>query len=722
MDIYTRLAPYIQDYIYRQQWQDLRPVQIAAAEVLFGSDSHLLLSTGTASGKTEAAFLPILTLLDESPCESVAVLYVSPLKALINDQFARLKGLMAEGGVPVTKWHGDASAAGKARLLKNPEGVLQITPESLESLLMHKPTAVRDMFRDLRFVIVDEVHHFMANERGMQLQCLLTRIERLAGCAPRRVGLSATLGDPVQAQAWLAGNTGRTCAHPEVPDAKRRLLLLLHYFQFDDNPNESLRPYLYEQTLGKKTIIFTIERVAAELTITHLKRIAAKRKTPDVYRVHHGSLTAAIREEAEKSMKRSERAMVTASTVTLELGLDIGDLDRVIQLGAPLSVSSFTQRIGRCGRKGQAAELLFVLQSELEIQPGTEHTVARIDWDLIKTIAIVQLYLEEQYIEPILEHQKPFGLLYHQTMCVLASRGELSAGLLAQEILTLPPFQSITQEEYKILLRHLLHIRHIQKGDAGGLMLGYAAEPFVTHYDFLAVFTVDEEFQVRHKGETLGTVNEATYPGQRLVLGAKCWQVTACDETARVITVVPAKNTAETKWASHAKLRLHTHVLEKIRQVLLGDADYPYLSPAARAALAQMRTLGQQIGPDSCTLPPGSLCWFPWIDTRQMQAIQLALKGQGIDAQITPGGFNPIYFDCGDCTAQELKRALARIRDHGIDSATLDPSYLKMRQRSKFDEFLPKELLYAQARAECLDLEGALGYLRNAECFMLHAE
>ena len=712
MDVYSRLAPYIQDHIYRQNWQELRPVQLAAAEVLFGSDDHLLLSTGTASGKTEAAFLPVLTLLDEEPCESVAVLYVSPLKALINDQFVRLKGLMAEGGVPVTKWHGDASAAGKARLVKNPVGILQITPESLESLLMNRSAAVRDMFCDLRFVIIDEVHHFMANERGMQLQCLLARIERIAGCNPRRIGLSATLGDARQAQDWLRGSTERACAHPEVPEAKRRLLLLMHYFKIDE---DGLRPYLYEQTLGKKTIIFTIERVAAELTITHLKRIAAKRKTPDVYRVHHGSLTAALREETERSMKRSERPMVTSATVTLELGLDIGDLDRVIQLGAPLSVSSFTQRIGRCGRQGQPAELLFVVQSELEPTPGGENTVSRIDWDLIKTIAIIQLYLEEHYIEPILAHQKPFGVLYHQTMCMLAAKGEMTPARLAQEILTLPPFANITQEEYKTLLRHLLKIRHIQRGDAGGLMIGFSAEPHITHYDFLSVFTVQEEFQVRHKGETIGTVNEATHPGERLVLAARCWQVTACDESARVITVVPAKQTAETKWASHAKLRLHTPVLQKMREVLLGDAEYPYLSPQTQAALKETRVLGKTINPSGFAQAGlNSLAWFPWIDTRQLQALQLALKGQGIDAQITPGGFNPVYLDCGSCTERELNMALEHIRENGINSATLDPGYLKMRQQSKFDTFLPQELLYAQARTECLDLDGAVEFLQSS--------
>ncbi|MDR0532011.1 MAG: DEAD/DEAH box helicase [Oscillospiraceae bacterium] len=703
MTAYTRFAPYIQEYIYRQNWQALRPVQEAAAEVLFDTGAHLLLSTGTASGKTEAAFLPVLTLLDKEPCQSVAVLYVSPLKALINDQFSRLKGLMEEGGVPVTKWHGDAPAAAKARLLKQPCGILQITPESLESLLMNRSTQVRRLFCDLRFIIIDEVHYFMACERGAQLRCLLARIERIAGVSPRRVGLSATLGEPEQAKAWLSADTGRPCLHPQAPEPKRRLLLLLRYFAPGE---EGLRPYLYEQTLGKKTIIFTIERVAAELTTTHLKRIAARRGTPDVYRVHHGSLTAALREETERSMKRSEKPMVTTATVTLELGLDIGDLDRVVQLGAPLSVSSFTQRIGRCGRQGQPAELLFVIQSEMEPTPGG----LNIDWDLVKTIAIIQLYLEEHYVEPIAIGEKPFGLLYHQTMCVLAAAGELRAPQLAQEILTLPAFRNISQEEYKTLLRHLLKINHIQRGENDGLLLGYAAEPIVTHYDFLSVFTVEEEFQVRCKGETIGAINEAAQPGQRLVLAARCWRVLTCNEAARVITVEPAKKTAETPWVSHAKVRLEGHVLQKMREVLLSGAEYPYLSPESRAALEVMRGAAKRIDAEGFA-EAGGLVWFPWLGTRQLQALQLALKQQGIDAQITPGGFNPVYLELGRCTRAQLKNALRDIALHGIDAAALDPSYLNMRQKSKFDAYLPKELLFAQARAECLDTQGAMAFL-----------
>jgi ATP-dependent Lhr-like helicase len=722
LEIYDRLAPWIQDYIYRAGWQALRPVQIAAGEALFSSQAHVLLSTGTASGKTEAAFLPALTLLNENPASSVGILYVSPLKALINDQFVRLQGLLEEGGIPVTKWHGDASASGKARLLRNPEGVLQITPESLEGLLTRRAHDIPALFGDLRFVVVDEVHHFMANERGIQLQCLLERLERTAGCAPRRIGLSATLGDTGAACAWLSAGTGRQCLHPSPPEQKRRLLLRLDYTAAEENGKWKL---LYEQTLGKKTIVFTIERVAAELACANLKRIAARHKTPDVYRVHHGSLATALREETEREIKRSEQPLVTAATVTLELGLDIGDMDRVVQFGlSPLSASSFTQRIGRCGRKGQPAELLFLLQSELESDPAEPLT--RIDWDFIKCIAIIQLYLEEKWVEPIAAHTKPFSLCFHQTMCVTAAAGEIAAARLAQEILTLPAFSAVTQEEYRTLLQHLMHLKLLQKGDAGGLMLGAAADLPVSSYDFLSVFRVPDEFQVRHKGDTIGTVTETTLPGERLVLGGKCWAVLRCDEEKKIITVLPSRRTAETKWKSFCTGNLHAHLLERMRRVLAEDAVYAYLNPHSAQALAQMRGIaaryglatqaifesghefGADLGGDRSTK------LFPWLGTPALQALCLALKKQGVTAEILPGGFNPVYLDCGHKKPAELRHTLRAIQATGICSAELEFEPQKLRPRGKFDAFLPEKLLREETAAQYLDCEKAMEWLANA--------
>jgi len=706
-DVFSRFAPYIRDYIYRQGWSGLRPVQLAAAEALFHTRDHLLLSSGTASGKTEAAFLPALTLLAEKPAKSVGILYVSPLKALINDQFARLRGLLEEGRVPVTRWHGDAPAGGKARVLKDPAGVLQITPESLESLLMNRGPACARLFEDLRFVIVDEVHYFMACERGVQLQCLLARIERAAGCRPRRIGLSATLGSPEAAAEWLSAGTDLPCRHPEVPEARRRLLLHMRYFFPGEEGMERL---LYTQTLGKKAIVFTRTRLDAENAAARLKEEAAAHRTPDVYRVHHGSISAALREEAEREMKDAARPVVTAATVTLELGIDIGGLDRVVQLGAPVSASSFTQRIGRCGRQGQPAELLFLIRSEIEPQPGDP--LGCIDWDFIKAIAVVRLYLEERWIEPITPPGQCFSLCYHQTMCVLAAAGELSPARLAQEILTLPAFSRISQEDYRALLRHLLELGHLRRGDAGGLMLGAAGEAIATGYDFLAVFTAPEEWQVTYKDKTIGTVAQACPPGERLALAGRGWEVTRCDEARRRISVKPSQGPAESKWESFPAYRAHAHVLEKMRAVLDGEDYDAYLSPESRLALQAMRQAWRAhtpapvlpLAPDACLL-------FPWLGTPALQALQLALQDRGIYARILPGAFTPVYLEC-QATQHALRRALAELRAEGIDAEAL-PLRRGLRAKCKFDPYLPEELLQKQTRDECLDIPGAMEFLRQ---------
>jgi len=706
MDVFSRFAPYIQDHIYRQGWSELRPVQIAAAEALFDTDDHLLLSTGTASGKTEAAFLPALTLLGENPATSVGILYVSPLKALINDQFARLGGLLEEGRVPVTRWHGDAPSGGKARVLKDPAGVLQITPESLESLLMHRRSSCAKLFEDLRFIVVDEVHYFMACERGVQLQCLLTRLERIAGCSPRRIGLSATLGSPEAAAAWLSAGTDRPCRHPEVPVAKRRLLLHMRRFESGE---EGMPPLLYAQTLGKKAIIFTRTRLDAENVAIQLKEQAVVRKTPDVYRVHHGSISAALREEAEREMKNAAGPVVTAATVTLELGIDIGGLDRVVQIGAPLSVSSFTQRIGRCGRQGQPAELLFLLQSELEPQSGDP--LGCIDWEFIKAIATIRLYLEEKWIEPIIPPGQSFTLCYHQTMCLLAAAGEMSAARLAQEILTLPAFRQISLDDYKTMLRHLLETDHLRRGDAGGLMLGVAGETIATAYDFLAVFTAPDEWQVTYRDKPIGTVAQACPPGERIALAGRGWEVTRCDETRKRIMVKPAQGPAESKWESFFAGRVHANVLHKMRTVLEGDDYDAYLSPESCLALETMRRVWKARTPGSILQAADTCLLFPWLGTPALQALQLALQDRGIYARILPGGYTPVCIEC-HTTEYALRRVLQGLRAEGIDPEVL-PLRRGLRAKCKFDPYLPAELLQKQTREECIDAEGAMEFLRQ---------
>lgn len=510
-DMFHRLAPYIQDYIYASNWTELREIQVAACHAVFDTDENLLLSSGTASGKTEAAFLPVLTELYHHPSSSVGVLYISPLKALINDQFKRLDDLLAESNLPVCKWHGDASQAEKNRLLKHPEGILQITPESLESLLIHKRGACVKLFYDLRFVIIDEVHYFMRDVRGVQVLCLLERLQRLAGVVPRRIGLSATLGDLTVAQSWLNSGTGRSCAAPVCGAEKQKIRLLVQRFQRADQttPDGALDAgeaahyeYLYRMTLDRKTILFTNSREETELVMAHLRQLALKNKTPDVYRVHHGNISAVLREQAEDEMKSAQEKLVTGATVTLELGIDIGSLDQVVQVGTPATVSSFAQRLGRCGRRGQIPQILFTFMDDVHTTAADQ--LGPINWSFLRMIAIIELYTKQKWVEPLTPGRYPYSMLYHQTMSYLLSAGEATARELMGAVLRLSCFQEIPQEDYRILLRHLLLIGHLQKMESGGLIIGRAGEKVVSDYHFLAVFQVPEYYLVKDENRSIG--------------------------------------------------------------------------------------------------------------------------------------------------------------------------------------------------------------------------
>ena len=238
MDIFSRYADFIQDFIYRNRWENLRAIQVAAGEAIFDTDQNVLLCASTASGKTEAAFFPILTEFIEDPPSSVGCLYIAPLKALINDQFLRLNDLCEEAHIPVWHWHGDVSSSHKKKLLKHPSGILQITPESLEALLMHKHSEVPKLFGDLRYVVIDEIHSLLRGDRGGQCMCLIQRLQRMSGANPRRIGLSATIGDPEEAGRFLSAGSGRDCVIPDIQAKGMRWRLSMEHF-FNTSPQAS---------------------------------------------------------------------------------------------------------------------------------------------------------------------------------------------------------------------------------------------------------------------------------------------------------------------------------------------------------------------------------------------------------------------------------------------------------------------------------------------------
>ncbi|WP_195575342.1 DEAD/DEAH box helicase [Paenibacillus sp. 1001270B_150601_E10] len=716
---FYRLAPFIQEFIYKRRWTALREAQVEACRVLFDTKHHLLIASGTASGKTEAAFFPALTELDRHPSRSVGILYIGPLKALINDQFERLKDLLKEGGIPVWHWHGDVPQSEKTKLMQKPSGVLQITPESLEGLLMNKPNAIPALFQDLRYVIVDEVHAFMGADRGSQVLSLLTRIERMARCEPRRIGLSATLSDYETASSWLGAGSPHV-VEVVAPQGGRKLRLSIEHFTMPDardeeqaeelaNAKRAYMDYVYDHTNRKKALIFTNSRTDAELTTLELRRTAAKRHDPDVFHVHHGSISAMLREETEAALRSGSGAAVACATVTLELGIDLGELERVLQLGAPYSSSSFVQRLGRSGRRGDAAsEMMFAISEE---EDEEAQLPARMPWVLLRAIAIIELYVKERWVEPLKLRKKPVGLLYHQTMSILHAMGEQTPLELARAVLTLPPFKNVTPDEYKMLLNYMIHTDHIQRTDEGTLIVGLTGEKITGHYRFLAVFKDDEEHVVYNGTEEIGSITTVPPPDYCFSLAGKLWKVVEIDTKHKAVYVKSSRGKADTLWLG-AGGDVHTRVMQKMRDVLADSTIYPYLAPRAVNRLERARRLAKESGLLSQIVIPagGDSCFIlPWIGTKSFRTLERLLKVKLADPlklrSVVP--MEPYYLVVSGKTDADTLLAHIMMESSSLEdlSALLKPDeapYL-----GKYDEFVDPDLLriaFAEDGLERFDL------------------
>ena len=724
--IFSKFPPFIREFIFSRSWESLRAVQLAAAKTIFETDHHLLLTSTTASGKTEAAFFPILSELWERPAHSVGVLYIAPLKSLINDQFYRMEDLLTESGIPVTHWHGDVSASHKKKLLDYPSGILQITPESLESMLINRSNDIVRLFGDLRFVVIDEVHTLTGVDRGNQIQCQLSRISRLIGRQVRRVGLSATVGDPEKAAAWLAGDSNIPVDVPQIPpEGIRWRLGLEHFFFQNDNPDQTEREkatkpqkgaeldagyeYMYDCVKDKKALVFSNSREETEYLTATFRQIAARRGEPDVFLIHHGNLSAALREDAELRMKNDERPVVTCATVTMELGIDIGRLERVLQNDAPNSVSSFLQRLGRSGRRGQPPEMMMVFREEDPL-PNTP-LPQLFPWGLLRAIAIIQLYLEERFIEPPRAKKMPVSLLFHQTLSILAAAGELTAKALAERVLALPPFRQIDKEDYRTLLISMLNHDFLEMTEEKGLIVGLAGERLLRSFQFYAVFKDSEDFTVRagdpEKGsaEEIGTITTPPPVGDRFALAGRVWEVEELDIPRKLIYVHPVAGKMEVSWPGDSGA-IHTKILERMRRVLTEDTVYPYLKPNAAHRLEVARHLARNTGVGErmlIHLGGSTWCLFPWLGTISFRTLRRFLAKHAKELGISGIEFEGCYYILfrmeGD--GKDFCRILARLAAGGIDcNALVAPGELPV--FDKYDAYVPGELLRAAYAADHL--------------------
>lgn len=789
MSAFDRFAPFIQDFIYDHNWEGLRSIQVAAADAIFNTDENVLLTASTASGKTEAAFFPILTEFWENPPISVGAIYIGPLKALINDQFYRLNDLCAEADIPIWHWHGDVAASHKAKMIKRPSGILQITPESLEALLMHKHNAVARVFCDLRYVVIDEVHSLLRGDRGGQTLCLIERLSRMAGVNPRRIGLSATIGDPERTGAFLAAGTGRGCVIPRFDEPRKTWRLSMEHFYnsgpqasdrtitstgaqeiavescecietgdgdlaqlleraYEPNANQLARPlaatgargdqttvepisqtelmaktdtapdhadpgigYIFEHTRGRKCLVFVNSREEAEAVCTLLRQYCEANHEPDRFLIHHGNLSASYRESAEEAMRDEEQAQTTVTTATLELGIDIGRLERAFQIDAPFTVSSFLQRMGRTGRRDLPPEMHFVIREE-EPEPRTM-LPETVPWKLLQAISLVQLYREEKWVEPPALDRLPYSLLYHQVMGALASCGEMTPAELAGRVLTLSYFHRVSADDLRCLLRHLIEIEHIEQTERGGLIVGLAGERITNSFKFYAVFQENEEFTVRSDSAELGTIVNPPPAGERIAIAGHCWLVEEVDWKRHLVYCTQVKGRVPAYFGDCAG-DINTHILGRMKHVLEEHESYPYLMGNARARLAQARHVAANAGmagPGSSPLINlGGDTWalFPWLGSYAFLALERLLKIK-CAAELGLKGLDPSrpYFMQFRMKADPdtFFEAVAAEAEDDFDPIELvypgEVPYF-----DKYDEFLPEQLIRKGFAEGVLDIDG----------------
>ncbi len=773
MNIFSRYSPAIQRYVYSEGWSKLRAIQAAAGDAIFNSDANVLLSASTASGKTEAAFFPIITLLQESPSATVGCLYIAPLKALINDQFTRLNDICRECDIDVWHWHGDVSQEQKKKLLRRPSGILQITPESLEAMLLHRHSQIPSLFGDLRFVVIDEIHSFLRGDRGGQMLCLLERLSRMAGVNPRRVGLSATIGEPALVGGFLSAGTGRGTIIPKIQsqgakwrisvahfslspagcqgDAPKAMLsstpsstitgsvergyadeepLRYNPFQSDVEPSRPsqarsemkggspfVRPwkdevkgaqtvsdafdpsikYILDNTRGHRSLIFSNSREECEVVCSTLRMYCEALREPDRFLIHHGNLSASYRESAEAEIKREDSLMTVCTTSTLELGIDIGRLERAFQIDAPFTVGSFLQRMGRTGRRGAPSEMWFVIREE-QAEPRAMMPQT-IPWKLLQAIALIELYLKERWVEPPRVGRLPYSLLYHQTMATLASGGEMSPAELAGRVLSLSYFRNVSQDDYRVLLRHLLKIDHIETTERGGLIVGIKGERVVNNFKFYAVFQENEEYKVRCESKEIGTIVKPPPVQDKIAIAGRVWVVEEVDRSRHIVYCHPVKGIVPAYFGDEPG-DIHTKILEKMHRVLaspFSGEDHPYLLPHARFRLSQaIDTAGKSGLGLKWLLPLGGNMYalFPWLGSYAFLAMERFIRIR-CGARLGLKGFNsarPYYmqFTLG-VSAPDFFKVLAE-----EIAKPLDPMELLYPKETpvfdKYDDLLPVEL------------------------------
>ncbi len=563
--------------VARVGWSTLRPVQELASQALLDGHNAIILAP-TAGGKTEAALFPLLAQLVNQEPTGVGVIYIAPIKALLNNQADRL-GLYTEMvGLQRFLWHGDITGSQKKAFLQSPSAVLMTTPESLEVMLLSRKVPQAELFKDLRAIVIDEIHAIAGTDRGAHLLSVIERLTKLSQHDIQRVGLSATVGNPTDILQWLQGSSqrsGQVIDPPKVP-AKRDIRVYLR-----ENLG-SIASAASELAQGKKSLFFCQSRSLAEDIAERMRQCGT-----DVF-VHHSSVSLAERTMAEERFQQGQDTCIVC-TSTLELGIDVGDLDTVLQANAPTTVSSFLQRLGRTGRRsGALANTTFF----------TENTET-----LLQAVAIIEL-ARQGWVESVPVSSRTWTVLVHQLFALTLQFGGISSADCWEQLAIVPDFAGISHPEFESLIQHMIKEDFLFSAD-GLLSLGSKAEKIFGRRNFMelyAVFSSPQLYQVQTgAGYTIGSleqtfVDKLVPESSSFLLGGRPWVVSLVNHDDRTVVVSGHPVGTKPSWGGFTPQLLSFELCQAIAQVLKSDDKFPYIDQSAQTAIDDYRAdLGQQL-------------------------------------------------------------------------------------------------------------------------------
>jgi len=701
---FDMLASSVQRWIWKQGWTSLNEIQERSIPIILKADSDVIISAATAGGKTEAALFPILTSIDDDNSFGCKVLYVSPLKALINDQYRRLLDITEGTHIKVTPWHQDVSVSLKNRFLKTPSGILIITPESLESFLMNRREIAEYIFESLQYIVIDELHAFIGTERGIQLQSLLSRVETMVNRRIPRIAMSATFSDFDSVKVFLRNKGDFPCIIITKERSSHEVKILIKEYIASDSENveDEICNEILNKLRGTNNLVFVNSKYEAEEYTTKLGDLCSENNIPNEFRIHHGNLSREIRGNVERELQEGRYPVTAICTSTLELGIDIGKVKSIAQIGVANSVSGLRQRLGRSGRRNEPS-ILRILSID-----GERGLLDELRTNLFQNIAVVELLKEHQFETSSINNYH-FSTLIQQLLSLIVSYESILAKEAWQYLCMNGIFNNVTSSVFLKLLHCLGEKKVISQLHTGEIIIGWVGEKIIRDIDFYATFMRTDDYTILDiNGGRIGIIQGEPRKGDIIKLAAKHWKVEEVSKRNKTAYVHQTDKIGNLFFDGFG-MEASPFIVEKMKEVYCSLDEYPYLDMNAKTQLKVGRNYFSQYALDSTSFIEYNErnTLFTWAGYRINHTIELILKQYLEDIEIEE--CNAIYIV--GVTPSDISFVLKQEKPKAVDLASLLVFELKLQY--KYDYLLTDELLNMEYAKSCLDIDGAWNILGN---------